>query len=159
MRYWSSTRAKRRRLHWSWVLMDLLGLGTIILLAVSRVLLCLLVTVSISWTDRNSFSGLTAVTRANTLPRTEELEPDLDCLDLKPNVICENNKFVENYLFYFLRHNFLINNKHTFIENQSYSSTQILISSKGSQKKHHFFVTNVTNWGEGGSGDPFVTKK
>ena len=116
MRYWSSTRAKRRRLHWSWVLMDLLGLGTIILLAVSRVLLCLLVTVSISWTDRNSFSGLTAVTRANTLPRTEELEPDLDCLDLKSNVICENNKFVENYLF-FLATQFL--DKHTFIDNQS----------------------------------------
>ena len=96
--------------------MDVLGLGTIILLAVSRVLLCLLVTVSISWTDRNSFSGLTAVTRANTLPRTEELEPDLDCLDLKSNVIYENNKFVENYLF-FLATQFL--DKHTFIDNQS----------------------------------------
>ena len=40
---------------------------------------CLLVTVS---TDRNSFSGLTAVTRVNTLLRTEE-QPDLDCLDLE----------------------------------------------------------------------------
>ena len=143
MRYWSSMRVKRRRFHCigSWVLlsilMDLLGEGTLILLAMSRALLCLLVTVSISWTDRNSFSRLTAVTRANTLLRTEELEPDLDCLDLKPNVICENNKFVENYLFYFLRHNFLINIQSS--KTKVYSSTQILFSSIRIGKKSGTF--------------------